>query len=97
MAGRELTAFREIASRESSTHSPTARRPPFALQRRADKATSPHEELLEEVWGYESDVVSRTVDTHIGQLRQKLECDPAAPQFILTVRKSGYRLRMATA
>ena len=49
-------------------------------------------ELLREVWGYGSDVVSRTVDTHIGELRRKLEVDPAQPRYILTVRKTGYRL-----
>jgi DNA-binding response OmpR family regulator len=49
-------------------------------------------ELLREVWGYGSDVVSRTVDTHVGELRRKLETDPARPRHILTVRKSGYRL-----
>ena len=49
-------------------------------------------ELLREVWGYGSDVVSRTVDTHVGELRRKLEDDPASPRHILTVRKSGYRL-----
>ena len=51
-------------------------------------------ELLREVWGYGADVVSRTVDTHIGELRRKLEEDPAEPQHILTVRKSGYRLQL---
>lgn len=49
-------------------------------------------ELLREVWGYGSDVVSRTVDTHVGELRRKLEQDPAHPRYILTVRKTGYRL-----
>jgi two-component system, OmpR family, alkaline phosphatase synthesis response regulator PhoP len=49
-------------------------------------------ELLTEVWGYGSDVVSRTVDTHVAELRRKLEKDPAMPQHILTVRKTGYRL-----
>ena len=49
-------------------------------------------ELLREVWGYGSDVVSRTVDTHVGELRRKLESDPAQPRHILTVRKTGYRL-----
>jgi DNA-binding response OmpR family regulator len=49
-------------------------------------------ELLREVWGYGSDVVSRTVDTHVGELRRKLEEDPAQPRYILTVRKTGYRL-----
>ena len=49
-------------------------------------------DLLREVWGYGSDVLSRTVDTHVGELRRKLEKDPAAPRHILTVRKTGYRL-----
>jgi DNA-binding response OmpR family regulator len=49
-------------------------------------------DLLREVWGYGSDVVSRTVDTHVGELRRKLEHDPAQPRYILTVRKTGYRL-----
>ena len=49
-------------------------------------------ELMRSVWGHTSAVVSRTVDTHIAELRRKLEDDPAAPQYILTVRKAGYRL-----
>jgi two-component system, OmpR family, alkaline phosphatase synthesis response regulator PhoP len=49
-------------------------------------------ELLTEVWGYSAAVLSRTVDTHVAELRRKLEADPAAPQHILTVRKAGYRL-----
>ncbi|HKG94956.1 MAG TPA: response regulator transcription factor [Gemmatimonadaceae bacterium] len=65
----------------------------LALARRGGNVAS-RDELLEEVWGYDADVVSRTVDTHVGQLRNKLEADPSAPRFILTVRKSGYRLRM---
>ena len=49
-------------------------------------------ELLREVWGHSSAVLTRTVDTHIGELRRKLEEDPATPRHILTVRKAGYRL-----
>ena len=49
-------------------------------------------ELLREVWGYHESVLSRTLDTHVGELRRKLEPDPGAPRYILTVRKSGYRL-----
>lgn len=49
-------------------------------------------ELLREVWGYGDSVMSRTVDTHIAELRRKLEPDPAHPRFILTVLKGGYRL-----
>lgn len=49
-------------------------------------------ELLSEVWGHSSAVLTRTVDTHIGELRRKLEEDASAPRHILTVRKAGYRL-----
>jgi DNA-binding response OmpR family regulator len=49
-------------------------------------------ELLQEVWGHSSAVLTRTVDTHVAELRRKLEDDPAAPRHILTVRKAGYRL-----
>ena len=51
-------------------------------------------ELMREVWGHSSAVISRTVDTHIAELRRKLERDPARPRYIMTVRKSGYRLDM---
>lgn len=60
------------------------------LARGGDAAT--RSELLQEVWGYTADVVSRTVDTHVAELRRKLEDDPARPSHILTVRKIGYRL-----
>jgi two-component system, OmpR family, alkaline phosphatase synthesis response regulator PhoP len=49
-------------------------------------------ELLHEVWGHSSAVLTRTVDTHIAELRRKLEDNPAMPRHILTVRKAGYRL-----
>ena len=48
-------------------------------------------ELLKEVWGYRSDVESRTVDTHIAKLRSKI--DRGEQSCIVTVRKRGYRLR----
>ena len=48
-------------------------------------------ELLKEVWGYQASVVSRTVDTHVAELRRKLEDNPASPKYIITVRKAGYR------
>jgi two-component system, OmpR family, alkaline phosphatase synthesis response regulator PhoP len=51
-------------------------------------------ELLAEVWGHSSAVLTRTVDTHIGELRRKLEHDPSTPRHILTVRKAGYRLAL---
>lgn len=62
-----------------------------ALLRR-DGRVATRAELLDEVWQYEADVMSRTVDVHILELRRKLEDDPANPVFIRTVRKTGYRL-----
>jgi DNA-binding response OmpR family regulator len=47
--------------------------------------------LLDEVWGYENYPNTRTVDTHIVHLRQKLEPNPEEPRFILTVHGSGYK------
>ena len=49
--------------------------------------------LLERVWGDSSYRDPRTVDVHIRHLREKLEPDPAAPQYIHTVRGVGYRFR----
>lgn len=53
------------------------------------------EELLREVWGYDAALSTRTVDVHIGWLRQKLEQDPRHPRLIETVIGSGYRLGTA--
>ena len=61
------------------------------LQRRGQVVT--RGELLEEVWGYSGEVYSRTVDTHVAELRRKLEENAAEPQHILTVRKTGYRIQ----
>ena len=49
------------------------------------------EELLQKVWGYDFIGETRTLDMHIGTLRQKLGDDPAAPRWIKTVRGVGYR------
>jgi two-component system, OmpR family, alkaline phosphatase synthesis response regulator PhoP len=50
-------------------------------------------DLLKEVWGHASTVLTRTVDTHVAELRRKLEDDPSRPRYILTSRKAGYRLQ----
>ena len=56
-----------------------------------DGAVASRIDLMSEVWGHSSAVISRTVDTHIAELRRKLEVDPARPRYIITVRKTGYR------
>lgn len=64
----------------------------LALARRGGGVVS-RQELLREVWGHQVEVITRTVDVHIMELRKKIEDDPARPRYILTVRKMGYRLR----
>jgi DNA-binding response OmpR family regulator len=51
------------------------------------------DELLNKVWGYYP--TTRTVDNQILKLRQKLEPDPAQPEYFLTVRGVGYKFARA--
>ena len=53
--------------------------------------TLSRDRLLDAVWGYDNYPNTRTVDTHIVHLRQKLEMCPEDPRFILTVHGSGYK------
>jgi len=53
--------------------------------------TLSRDRLLDAVWGYESYPNTRTVDTHILHLRQKLESNPEEPRLFLTVHGSGYK------
>jgi DNA-binding response OmpR family regulator len=62
----------------------------LALIRRAG-AVATRNELLKEVWGYSAFVTTRTVDSHVAELRRKIEKDPANPRFVKTVWKVGYR------
>jgi two-component system alkaline phosphatase synthesis response regulator PhoP len=50
------------------------------------------ERLLDEVWGRDCAVTPRTVDVHIRRLREKIEAQPDEPEYIGTVRGSGYRM-----
>ena len=49
-------------------------------------------DLLENVWGYEEQITTRTVDNFIVRLRQKAEANPNQPKIILTVHGSGYKM-----
>jgi two-component system response regulator MtrA len=49
------------------------------------------EELMLVVWGYNSDVNTRTLDMHIVRLRKKIEVNPEMPLFVQTVRGIGYK------
>lgn len=62
----------------------------LALARHEGRVLS-RQDLLRDVWGHLGAVVTRTVDSHISELRQKLEPDPSEPRHIHTVWKIGYR------
>jgi len=49
-------------------------------------------QILDEVWGGDSSLSPRTVDTHVMNLRRKIEGDPASPQLIQSIYGEGYRL-----
>ena len=54
-------------------------------------ATLSRDVLLKEVWGYNAEAFTRTVDVHVASLRQKLEKDPKQPSLIVTVLGLGYK------
>lgn len=87
----------DLAAREVYRRGDSVRLSPLefdllaALLRREGAATT-RTELLREVWKYGPGVMSRTLDTHILNLRMKLEDEPRSPRHIVTVRKVGYRL-----
>jgi DNA-binding response OmpR family regulator len=61
----------------------------YLIRRRGEIVT--RDQLLDEVWGYDSIPITRTVDNHIARLRQKIEQDPSAPRHIVTIHRIGYR------
>jgi DNA-binding response OmpR family regulator len=61
------------------------------LYRAGEKAVT-REELLQEVWGYNSGVTTHTLETHIYRLRQKIEKDPSHAE-LLVYEGGGYKLR----
>ncbi|MES2277837.1 MAG: response regulator transcription factor [Bacteroidota bacterium] len=52
------------------------------------------EELMMEVWGYNADVNTRTLDMHIVRLRKKIEDNPDSPKYLQTVRGIGYKFAL---
>ncbi len=88
----EIDTVRRTVTRDARpcALSPKAYTLLLALVRRGGAVAS-RAELLREVWGYDEQVLSRTVDSHVAELRRKLEEDPAKPRHIVTVWTIGYR------
>lgn len=61
----------------------------YLIQHRDQIVT--RDQLLDQVWGYASSPITRTIDNHIAKLRQKIEDTPSEPQHIITVHRVGYR------
>ena len=87
----DLGARTVLKSGEPCALTPKAYELLLALVKR-DGAVAKRHDLLKEVWGYGAFIMTRTVDTHIAELRRKLEANPAEPRHIVTVWKVGYRL-----
>ena len=49
------------------------------------------ERLLSHIWGYESNLDTKTLQVHIGHLRKKIERNPSSPSRIITIRGIGYK------
>ena len=87
----DLAARTVLRNGEACALTPKAYELLLALVKR-NGAVAGRNELLKEVWGYGAFIMTRTVDTHIAELRRKLESNPAEPRHIVTVWKVGYRL-----
>jgi DNA-binding response OmpR family regulator len=60
---------------------------------RSDGQALTRQQLIRHAWPDAGDSGARTVDTHIWHLRHRLESDAAAPRYIVTVKKVGYRFQ----
>jgi two-component system alkaline phosphatase synthesis response regulator PhoP len=67
----------------------------YLIERKGE--TVSRDQLLEDVWGYESYPSTRTVDTHIAKLRAKIGDSGSEPKFILTIHGMGYKFVDPTA
>lgn len=87
----DLAAFTLV--RDGKTHSLSPKEAGMLrlLRQRAGRAVS-RADFLQEIWGGEEFVGDRTIDTHMLNLRQKLESDHKQPRHLLTVHGVGYRL-----
>jgi len=89
--GCEIDLGRCIAERKGERVSLTARESRILRLLRQHRARAvTRAELLEQIWGSPGDLPTRTVDTTIANLRQKIERNPAEPRIVVTVKGVGY-------
>jgi DNA-binding response OmpR family regulator len=60
---------------------------------RANSAGVTRQVLLDQIWGYNANVTTHTLETHIYRLRQKIELDPSSPRLLVT-SPGGYGLNL---
>ncbi|MFQ5504888.1 MAG: response regulator transcription factor [Planctomycetota bacterium] len=87
----DLTAFELRPGRECHSLSPKEARMLALLYAEAGRVVS-RNRFLDEVWGTDQFVGNRSIDTHVLNLRKKLEPDPAEPRVSITVHGVGYKL-----
>jgi len=100
--GRRTATFGEVVI-DYASRTVTKRGEPVSLSRKEfdllaallakDNAIVARLDLMRAVWGYADNVITRTIDTHIAELRRKLEDNPKLPEYILTAPTIGYWLR----
>ncbi|MGH9847162.1 MAG: response regulator transcription factor [Blastocatellia bacterium] len=61
----------------------------YLIEHRGEVVT--RDQLLDNVWSYDSFPMTRTVDTHIAKLRQKIESTPNHPRYLITIHGTGYK------
>ena len=61
----------------------------YLLERKGEVVS--RDDLLNQVWGYESFPYTRTIDAHIAMLRKKIETNPEEPEMIITIHGKGYK------
>ncbi|HEV7427218.1 MAG TPA: response regulator transcription factor [Thermoanaerobaculia bacterium] len=99
---RRIEAFGDVVV-DYASRTVTKRGEPVSLSRKEfdllaallakENAVVPRLDLMRAVWGYADSVITRTIDTHIAELRRKLEDNPRLPEHILTAPTIGYRLK----
>jgi DNA-binding response OmpR family regulator len=91
--GNVVVDFRRYEARRNGKPIELTRKEFGLLRLLAARSGEPvtRDELLNEVWGYDANPTTRTVDNHVASLRAKLEENPSDPRHLFTVHGVGYK------